>query len=47
MQILGGHTEVTAVVNQPVVNVMRCHKGEERKSDLYRRSQGGHGYCRQ
>lgn len=24
-----------------------CRQGEERKSDLYRRSQGGHGYCRQ
>lgn len=29
MQILGGHTEVTAVVNQPVVNVAGVAKAKK------------------
>ena len=41
IQVMGGHTEVTAVVNQPVISV--CGVGKV-KSDLDRRGETWHGY---
>ena len=47
MQILGGHTGSHRGGKPTGGQCRGCRQGEERKSDLYRRSQGGHGYCRQ
>ena len=42
VQIMGGHTEITRVVNQPLVTV--CGVGKEERTHFYRRSKTGHGH---
>lgn len=41
IQVMGGHTEVTAVVNQPVISVCGVGKSEGRLSDLDGRARPG------
>ena len=44
VQVMGGHTEVTRVVNQPVISVCGVGKVKKRTSDLHGRCKTGHGY---
>ena len=46
VQVMGGHTEVTAAVNQAIITVCGVGKVKDGKSHIYGRRKSGNGYSR-